>query len=84
MGKHSSYNEPPNLPYFGKRCQASSSADENLSATLSPAKRVKLRTECIDQLSKLHTLLEKGGVQSEVYETLKKAILSDMQNFQQL
>ena len=45
-------------------------------------KRIQLRSECIDQLTKLHTLLEKGGVPGEQYDSLKKAILGGIQNFQ--
>ena len=37
----------------------------------------------IDQLSKLHSLLEKGGMPTEQYNALQKAILTDIQNFQQ-
>ena len=44
MEKHSSYIEPPNPLYFGKRHQASSSAAANVSVTCSPVKRVRFCT----------------------------------------
>ena len=77
MGKHNVYVVPPNLPYFDKHLRLSS------NLLLSPAKRIQLRRECIDQLGKLHALLEKGGVPSDQFNTLQKAILGDLQNFQQ-
>ena len=62
--------------------QASSRADEHTSAALSPAKCLQLRTKCVDQMAKLHTLGEKGGILREEYETLKNTILGAMQNVQ--
>ena len=87
MGKHSSYANPPNLPYFKKPCKESTVSEQQdietqSTSSLSPMKRIQLRSECIDQLTKLHTLLEKGGVPGEQYDSLKKAILGDIQNFQ--
>ena len=87
MGKHASYDNPPDLPYFKKCSKKSGSAaqptvDQAVSS-LSPAKRVQLRSECIDQLSKLHSLLEKGGMPTEQYNALQEAIFTDIQNFQQ-
>ena len=59
----------------------SSPADKPISSiggSLSPGKRVSLRTECIDQLSKWHQLLEKGGIDKEQYDSLQKAIIGDI------
>ena len=99
MGKHASYDNPSDLPYFKKCSKKSGSAAQDnppdlpyfkkcskksgsaaqpivdqVVSSLSPAKRVQLRSECIDQLSKLHSLLEKGGMPTEQYNALQKAI----------
>lgn len=81
MGKHHSYDTPPDLPYFNgnkrSKRERTDSGDE-LPRTFSPCKRVKLRSECIDQLQKWHNLLEKGGISKEQYEELQKTIMADM------
>jgi len=86
MGKHASYDNPPDLPYF-KKCSKIGSAAQpivnQVVSSLSPAQRVQICSECIDQLSKLHSLLEKGGKPTEQYNALQKAIFTDIQNFQQ-
>lgn len=92
VGKHCSFEDPPNLPYFvGKaRSRKDDTADpqhalsmstdkpSSIAVSLSPGKRVSLRTECIDQLSKWHQLLEKGGIDKEQYDSLQKAIIGDI------
>ena len=89
MGKHASLDTPPNLPYFCGKAHAqqkisdassTSSSDQpqpqvSESTTLSPRKRIQLRTECINQLGTWHTLLEKGGISREQYDQLQKEIL---------
>jgi len=37
-----------------------------------------MRTECIDQLSKWHTLLQNEAISNEQYEELKGVTLKDM------
>ena len=76
LKKHDSYDMPPNLPYFKKRQKALSGNEP--SNSLSPCKRIKLRSECIDQLNKWHDLLEKGGINKEQYDKLQKTIMDDM------
>ena len=85
VGKHCSFEEPPNLPYFvGKaRSRKDDTADpqhalsmstdkpNSIAVSLSPGKRVRLRTECIK-------LLEKGGIDQEQYDSLQKAIIGDI------
>lgn len=85
MGKHNSYDTPPDLPYFkgNKRSERKrkrehvDSGDES-PHTFSPCKRVKIRSECIDQLRKWHELLEKGGISQQQYEELQETIMADM------
>ena len=82
LGKHSSLDTPPNYPYFVGRKSAKTSASKDTESqsdpptssakanpgTLSPGKRVHLRSECIDQLSRWHSLKESGGITSEEYD----------------
>ena len=68
-GKHSSYDVPPQLPFFTGKVHKqvqnieggpSPKADSQHKAVgVSPGKRVSLRTECISQLDKWHSLLQK-------------------------
>ena len=90
VGKHSSYDEPPDFPFFKQPKQkvkdTSSSASvqptsSTVSATNSPTKRVGLRAQCIDQLSKWHALLNAGGIDQAQYDELKESILGDIKNF---
>lgn len=81
--KHTSYDVPPDLPYFKKR---DSGAKANIPATIhdastSPGKRVNLRSECISQLDKWHDLFEKQCITQEQYHQLHEAILKDVFNF---
>ena len=93
LGKHASYETPPDLPYFKKRegrvyqNKANTIEKEQPTPTVamlgsgasnSPAKRLGFRTENIDQLSKWHNLLEKGGITQQEYDELKKTILQDI------
>jgi hypothetical protein len=110
IGKHSSREAPPDLPFFRqgskkKTTTAPSSSTStptpsssaavsptpsssvavsptlSSSAAVSPGKRVSLRSECINQLDKWHSLLEKGIITQEQYEDMQKAILKDMYKF---
>ena len=97
MGKHSSYDEPPDFPFFKKpkdkiKNAVATSADAATSsvattiavttaatvAANSPTKRVGLRAQCIDQLSKWHALLTAGAIDQSQYEDLKETILGDI------
>ena len=44
----------------------------------SPGRRVSIRSECIDQLQKWHSLLDCGAITKELYEELQGTILSDI------
>ena len=75
-GKCSSYDTPPDLPFFkkppkkGKETEQTSHSNDNeengssksASVAASPTKRLNLRMQCIDQLSKWHVLLESGAI----------------------
>lgn len=74
MKKHDSYAAPPNKPFFGKQPQVSREIS-------SPGKRIQLRTQCIDQLTKWHKLLEDQVISSDEYAEMHKTILSDIKKF---
>ena len=79
MGKHSSHELPPDLPYFRGTKKAS---DEHKAMTdlpsMSPGKRISLRTECMDQLKKWHSLLEMGAITASEYDEFQKKIVGDI------
>ena len=92
MGKHDSYDNPPDLPFFVGRRAARSCAAGSTSVlasaslpqstptpqTQSPGKRIRYRSECMDQLTKWHTLMEKGIITSEQYQGFVGTILNDI------
>lgn len=74
MGKHET---PSNLPYFGKggggmKDKRKSQKTQPVEISSSPSKRLGLCGECIEQLSKWHTLLEKGAISVQQYDELKE------------
>lgn len=80
MKKHSSYDVPPNKPFWktSKRKVPSSSTTE---ITVSPSKRVNLRGQCVQQLLQLHELLEKGGISKEQYDEMQKSIMDEVKKY---
>ena len=50
-------------------------------SVLSPGKQVQLHSQCIDQLSRWHSLKQEGDISAEEYEQLRKNILSDIRKF---
>ena len=81
MQKHVSYDDPPNLPFFRKGLKSSDDASGTTTKAISPGKKLQMRTQCIDQLDKAHSLLEKGGISQTQYNDLQEKILSDMKKF---
>ena len=74
MGKHQSYENPPNLPYFGKQKKAVDPETRTSSITdnsISPGKQIQYQSECMDQLSKWHSLLERGIISQDQYGALQ-------------
>ena len=83
MGKHDSYEEPPDKPFFRgrKRSIASSSemqCEEPTPIGMSPGKKATIRSKLIDQLQKWYELLETGAISQIQYNELKETILSDI------
>ena len=88
MKTWTSLEEPPNKPFFThgrKRSnEASTSAEtpptKKSSSIDSPGRKVRVRTELIDQLDKFHKLKESGALSSSEYDELRSNILSDIKN----
>ena len=85
LGKHVSTDEPPDKPFWCGRKRQQNSVSQSPPAKrvpsttgVSPAKRVSVRSELLDQLAKWHKLNEGGVVSNEEYEELKITILSDI------
>ena len=93
MKKHSSFDDPPNYPFF--RGYTKRVAQQDVSTTpvkqgnavvrvspgVSPGKRLSMRSELIDQLGKCVSLLEKGALSQEEYDELQKNIKTDIKSF---
>lgn len=75
LGKHDSIDCPPKKRFF--RCspasprKKSSGNEDNCSMLYSsPGKRVQVRSECIDQLQKWHSLFDSGAITKMNYRAL--------------
>ena len=71
MKKHDSYDQPPDKPFFNVK-------KGEQSSTRSPGKRIHYRSECMDQLDKWHSLLQRGVVTQEQYSEMQQSILADI------
>lgn len=79
MKKHSSYDIPPNKPFW-KTPKKKVPPNSN-EITVSPSKRVNLRGQCVQQLLKLHELLEKGGISKEQYDEMQRSIMEEVRKY---
>ena len=77
LRKHDSYEVPPSKPFFKTKKAATTPP----SVTLSPGKRISYRKECINQLDKWHSLLEKGVISKTQFDEIQGTILNDIKNF---
>ena len=77
MKTWTSLDEPPNKPFFTHGCKRSNEASTSVEAPTtkksstiiaSPGRKVRVRTELIDQLDKFHKLKESGALSSTEYE----------------
>ena len=50
-------------------------------AGLSPGKTIQYRSECIDQLDKWHSLMERGVISVDEFKEKQQTILSDIKKF---
>ena len=92
MGRHESLEEPPEKRFFHKRSSSAigevkgtpkKSRYEQLSSEsgLSPGKKIQLRSELINQMSKWHDLLQAGAISQSEYDELQKTILMDIKKY---
>ena len=79
MKKHSSYDTPPNKPFF--RTRGAQKPTSSIEITVSPGKRVNLRGQCVQQLLQLHELLEKGGINKEQYDLMQGTIMEELKKY---
>ena len=68
---------PPSCLTDGKSSTSSSSATTSTLVT-SPGRRVSIRSECIDQLKKWHSLLDCGAITKEQYDEIQGTMLLDV------
>ena len=88
MKTWTSLDEPPNKPFFtrGHKCSNEDSTSAEAPVTkkppsiASPGRKVRVRTELIDQLDKSHKLKESGALSSTEYDELRSNILYDIKN----
>ena len=93
MQKHTSLEEPPTGRFFKtSRDSTKVKINETLEvacttliptqpASLSPTKRVTLRTQCIEQIERWHQLMEKGAISKEQYDDLQSTILCEIKKY---
>ena len=90
MKTHSSYDEPPDKPFFrvGSSKQSKSSDKQDLPSTsaqasgpISPGKRINLRSKCMDQIEKWHQLFTKGIISEEQHKELVDKVWKDIKEF---
>lgn len=82
MGKHASYDTPPDKPFWRNR-KAAPTPTKSISSpvTISPGKRINLRGQCVEQLLRLHELLEKGGINKTEYDEMQESIMTEVRKF---
>ena len=90
MKKHSSYDNPPDKPFWKTTKKSKSATSGSTSASLilgcnegsssrdSPGKRINMRGKCMEQLLQLHKLFENGVVTMEQYEEMKSDIMGEV------
>lgn len=75
MGKHESYDHAPDKLFFK---QGKKHVSKAAATTVSPGKRLQMRSECITQLDKWHQLMEKGAITDDQYKEIQGNIMSDI------
>ena len=90
MKKHSSYDTPPDKPFWRTTQRSKSMASGTTNASLilgghegtssrdSPGKRINMRGKCMEQLMQLHKLFENGVINQEQYEEMKSDIMGEV------
>ena len=87
MQKHTSLKEPPSGRFFkthkstNQEPTLETSVTTECKAPLSPAEKLALRTQCIEQLEQWHGLMEKGAISQEQYTDIQARVLDEMKNY---
>ena len=81
MKKHDSYTDPPNKPFFRNSKSAKNGSASTSTDGMSPAKKIQVRTELIQQLDKWHALMERGAIDLQHYQELQDTILKDIKKY---
>ena len=80
MKKHSSYDAPPDKPFFRSKSKKTTGALAVTDTSISSVNKVNMRSECIQQIDKWYDLKQKGAISEAQYEELQAVILSDIKN----
>lgn len=83
-----SLDKPPDKPFFthGRKRHCESEGESSTpkksfpASVISPGKKVRVRSELIDQLDKFHKLKESGVLSSTEYDELRSTILTDIKD----
>ena len=85
MGKHESYEVPPNQPFFKDaksrkkdKTTEGPPAQDPAGTCISPVKRSNLRSAYMSQVKEWHGLFKDGAITEEEYEHQKEKILGDL------
>ncbi len=87
--KHESHDEPPDKPFIRgtkrpcPREQESCTSPKGkrpATTAISPAQRLNMRSELIDQLQKWHNFREMGAISPQEHDDLQQTILKDLRN----
>ena len=81
LKKHDSYDQPPNKPFFRHSKAAQKLVGADQENRMSPAKRIQLRTELIEQLGKWHSLMECGAISNGQFQEMTETIVTDMKKY---
>ena len=87
MKTHSSYDEPPDKPFFRSNSKRSKSLDKqelpsaSACGAISPGKRISLHSQCMDQIEKWHQLFTKGIISEDQHKELVDKVWNDIKKF---
>ena len=73
----------PNKPYFVRKRAVSpdkTTGSKKLASSMSPHRRVNMRSELIDQLKKRQDLVDSGAIGKEMFDELQLTIFTDIKN----
>ena len=81
---HDSFDNPLNKPFFTRKRPVSPENTSTVSkrvisgGSISPSRRVNMRSELIDQLKKCQDLIDSGAISKEMFDELQLTIFTDI------